>query len=211
MGEVADLKALETKVWTSYFKDGLWEIVIGTILMVSVLSSTLDAAGVGDDLRVAIYLPLMIVLPVLVFVLGKRYITLPRLGAVKFAPERLVRRLRVFLGILLVMLLNLAAWGAGALSPGTVAPYFSIIVPLDVFLVFCIMAYYFDHALFYLVGVLLALAEVAVQLLKSHTDIVYYGLIAYGIPAAILLAVGGTMLARFMLAYRPEGEAGDAR
>ena len=211
MAEEAYLKDLERKAWTSYFQDGLWEIIIGTILMVSVLSSTLDAAGVSDGLRIAIYVPLMMALPALILVLGKRYITLPRLGTVRFAPERLARRARVFLGILAVMLLNLAAWGANVLYPGAGAPNFSVIVPLDVFLVFCIMAHYFDHALFYLVGALLALAEVAVQLLKSHTDITYYGLIAYGIPAAILLAVGGAMLARFMRAYRPDGEAGDAR
>lgn len=206
-----DLKALERKAWTSYFQDGLWEIIIGTILMVAVLSSTLSAAGVDDESRIAIYVPLMVVLPVATFTLGKRYITVPRLGMVRFGPKRLARGLYLLVGILVTMLLNLAVWAAGALNMADTTPYGAYIIPLDVFAIFCLMAYYFDHKRFYLVAVIMAMAELAVHFLKTYTDITYYGVIAYGIPAAILIGIGLVSLAAFMRRYPIEEETGNAQ
>ena len=211
MGEGMDLKALEKNAWTSYFQDGLWEIVIGTILLASTLSCALESAGVEDMTRTAIYFPLIIVLPPLILMLGKWYITLPRLGFVKFGQRRELNHIKMFIGIAATMGVNLLMWGLASVYPGALRePYGLLLVTFDVLAIFCLIGYYMDYNGFYLIAVLVAAPYPLKYLLERQGSSAWYDIAGYGIPAVILVAIGLAALVRFIRKYDIPEETPDA-
>ena len=107
MNDKMSLKELESKAFLSYQKDGLLDIVIGFILLVGVLSSTLSEQGVSDTIRILSYVPLIIMGPALIFYYGKKKITIPRLGHVIFGPKRKRDRKKLIAAILIINLVIL--------------------------------------------------------------------------------------------------------
>lgn len=211
MPENIDLKALERKAWTSYFQDGLWEIVIGTILLVSTLSCALEAAGVADATRTAIYFPLMMVLPPLILTLGKRYITLPRMGYAKFGRRRELNMIKLMAAIAATMGVNLVMWGVSTIHPeATRGPYGLALVTFDVLAIFCLIGYYMDYKGFYLIALIVGLPYPVAYLLEHYTTLAPNDTLAYGIPAMLLLAIGLSALFQFVRRYGVPKEAPDA-
>jgi len=211
MGEATDLKALEKKAWTSYFQDGLWEIVIGTILLVSALSCALESAGVADATRTAIYFPLMVALPPLIITLGKWYITLPRMGIAKFGDRRILNQIKMMVAIAATLSVNLVMWGLSTIYPeATRGPYGLLLVTFDVLAIFCLIGYYMDYKGFYLIAVIVAMPYPVTYLLEHYTAIVPNDTLSYAIPAIILLAIGLSALFQFMRRYEVPKEAPDA-
>jgi len=211
MGEKMDLNALEKKAWTSYFQDGLWEIVLGTMLSVSVLSCALEYAGVADMTRIAIYMPLLVVLPALIFTAGKKYITAPRLGIAKFSQRRQKSLFKLMAAIAATFSVNLLVWGISVWYPEvTMGNYGLALVVFDILAPFCLLAYYMDYNGFYIVAVLMVSPEFIIYVLKNYTSFAYYFVVAYGIPAAILIAIGSVALIRFMRKYDIPKETPDA-
>jgi hypothetical protein len=83
----------EVRAWRSVFQDGLWDIALGIMFLGVGLSMTL---GLDPGWTYAEYAAAM-VLSVAVIRVGKRRITIPRLGWVKFGPKAERRRLNAFL------------------------------------------------------------------------------------------------------------------
>ena len=108
MSKSIDWKALEGKAWRSVFQDGLWDIYLGNILLSFAVSAWLDKKPINDDLRMASYIGVM-VLGMIVLYAGKRFVTSPRLGQVKFGAERQKKRrvvqLVLFISVLVGLLL----------------------------------------------------------------------------------------------------------
>ena len=74
----SDLKEVEKKVFTSYFHDGLWDLYGGLVLL-----------GFGLTMLTGIsYLLIVFVAVAMVPLLLRKRIVIPRLGIVKFSPER---------------------------------------------------------------------------------------------------------------------------
>lgn len=97
MNNSMDLKMLEKNAWRSFHQDGLWDIYLGLILwaLAIFLGAGMEAVE-NDVLRLFAY-TLLIGGAFLVFWAGKRYITAPRLGRVKFGPARKRRKLHLAL------------------------------------------------------------------------------------------------------------------
>jgi hypothetical protein len=94
------LKELERKAFRSTYQDGLWDIYQGGIISsFTVFAGALDT---NDHLtswqRLGIFL-VGIGISYLVFWAGKKYITLPRIGQVKFGPAR-QRRKRTLVAVM---------------------------------------------------------------------------------------------------------------
>ena len=195
-----DLKKLEKEVWTSYFEDGFLDIIIGLILLVSILSSTLSELEVADLIRISIYVPLMFLCPV-IYVLGKKYVTIPRLGLVKFSPERKAKRTKVIIIMVISQLVLLTILFIAIVKPFEVGFLLSIIVTLNIFVAFALIAYYLDYSRMYIIGVLFAMSEPMYYFLDHNTNITHIGLIAYGIPAIIILVMGTVALWQFLQKY----------
>jgi hypothetical protein len=76
------LKEIERKAYTSYYNDGLLEIFLGGAILFIGIALSLDAAYLFG------------IVPAIVFASwagAKRMITVPRIGHVKFGPQRLSR------------------------------------------------------------------------------------------------------------------------
>jgi len=210
MSQKIDLKAIEKKVFTSFHQDGLIDLFLGFIMLISILSSTLDASGVPDSVRIIIYLPLMVVLGPVLYMLGKRYITFPRMGFVKLGSKQQQKKRIVIFSIITAVLITLVILTiilgnkAGKLGSifGVKAEFWSsAIVTFIIIGIFAIIALVLMTPRFYLLGFIVGMSEPLYMLLKHFTHIKYIGVIAYGIPAMLLIILGTVVLKRFMKKY----------
>jgi hypothetical protein len=92
MNREIDLREIEKKAWTTFSsKDGFYDIFIGVMLIISAIQAFFYN----------IWFTSFILISVLIVPLGKKYVTIPRIGLVKFGPERLKSQLKmvVIIGI----------------------------------------------------------------------------------------------------------------
>jgi hypothetical protein len=115
MNDQLDLKEIERKAFVSTYQDGLWDIYYGLILIAIALFAFRPAGG---------YTPVNLVLAIagfciagLAFWLGKKFITVPRMGQVEFGPVRKKRNrtLGIVMGCIVLVqavfvFLQFAAW-----------------------------------------------------------------------------------------------------
>ena len=85
-------------------------------------------------------------------------------------------------------------------------PLDSALVSLNILVALGLIAYYLDYPVIYAIAVLFALSEPLYYLLDNHTDVTYVGLIAYGIPAVIILVIGTAALRTFLKRYPMSAE-----
>lgn len=186
MSQNINLKEIERKAWTSYFQDGLWDIFFGLLFL---------TMGI-QIFAYNVWFTLVILASVLVIVVGKRLITSPRLGHVKFGPARKVKqhRLIAVIGISVIatgVLLWLAILGVG-LPKTAYAPILVILVAL----VFGLMAYFMDFRRLYAYGLLFAISMALTEALDKPI-----GPIAFSISGGIALLIGLVVLIRFIRKY----------
>ncbi len=218
MSQHLDLKPIEKKIYVSFHQDGLIDLFLGFLMLVAILSSTLDTSGVADAVRIAIYAPLMVIIGPGLYMLGKKYITFPRLGYVKLGSKQKRKRRIVIFSIITAVLLTLIILtlivGNQANNVGSVfgikAEFWSsAIVTLIIIGIFSIIAFVLMTPRFYLLGLIVGMSEPLYMLLKHFTHIKHIGVIAYGIPGVLLIVLGAIVLKRFVTKY-PLPKAGDA-
>jgi hypothetical protein len=120
MSQNLDLKAIERKAFRSVHQDGLWDIYLGVLLLSLSLFFSIPESGEGEWRYMLIAL-LGGGIAFAVFQLGKKYITTPRMGQVRFGPERQKRKntlawvMSAFVLVTLGLLLfSLYVWNVGA-------------------------------------------------------------------------------------------------
>jgi hypothetical protein len=208
MKEALDLREIERKAFRSTHQDGLWDIYIGGIVLCMAFLAQTTSGGMTSFLRFGLYLAGM-GLFYLLFWAGKKFLTLPRLGQVKFGPYR-ARRKRIMVGVLLAIVLVQAIILAGTIllwaNPGwavtlglsnvggdierlLVAGIGAMFVgPSMLFL-----AYFNDFLRGYYIAVILSLAVFS---------LVWFGQPGYLVAASFLILVPGLVLfIRFLRAY----------
>jgi hypothetical protein len=91
MNAQLNLKQIEKKAFRSTYEDGLWDIYIGIVVA---CMGTLMLGVDSESFPLAIFLLAFggIAVGYLIFWGGKKYITLPRMGQVKFGPARQQRK-----------------------------------------------------------------------------------------------------------------------
>ncbi len=203
MKENPDLKALEKKAWKSFFDDGLWDIYLGLLLALMGISGALDNTSLSEDQVMMIYLGLMF-LVMAAFWLGKRFITVPRMGRVKF---RAKKRRKISAVLFASVILGLIAWwftaGMTDVSPEQHASFkslFPLIYALNMLLVFGLVGYFTSFERLYYIGFLFALPVPLDQWLYGSFGITL-DYILFIIPAGIIVAIGVWYLLRFLRAY----------
>jgi len=78
---------IERRVFTSFFQDGSIEAFTGIFLLQLGLPALFSRSGFGDLESALITLPIALILLLVVF-LVRKFVVTPRLGRVKFLPER---------------------------------------------------------------------------------------------------------------------------
>lgn len=106
MSTELDLKELERKAFRSFYQDGIWDIYFGACMLVLYLTSFMGGIE-SKPVKYGLTL-LMFVLASAFLTLGKKFITAPRLGRVKFGAKR-TRNYWILVGVNLVSLIVLVA------------------------------------------------------------------------------------------------------
>jgi hypothetical protein len=92
MSDSLDLKNIEKKAFRATYQDGLWDIYLGgEVLCMSFLAYS-TASEAKSFIRFGLFLAGLCVF-YLIFWGGKKYLTTPRMGQVKFGPHRQKRKL----------------------------------------------------------------------------------------------------------------------
>jgi len=207
MTQNIDLKMLEKKAWRSVFQDGLWDIFLGLLLMAFGLSAWLDRLALSEGMHMGIYICAEIIAMVVLFA-GKRFITVPRMGMVKFNAERQRRRNIVRLLLFISVLVGLVMWflgASGAQADGGILSkkwFFPLVWMSNMIMVFGLGAYFLEYERLYVIGFLYALAiplDVAIKAV-AKVDLDVYIFLASGL---IIVAMGLVYLLRFLRDYKP--------
>lgn len=128
MSQNFDLKAIERRAFRSVHQDGLWDIYIGGLLLVLSLMFAIPESGEGELTYIGLAL-LGVAIMFAIFQLGKKYITTPRLGQVRFGAER--RKRRITLGWIMgafvlvtlgMFLFSLYVWNSSASGQAVAVP-----------------------------------------------------------------------------------------
>jgi hypothetical protein len=208
MSDTLDLKTIEKKAFRAVHQDGLWDIYIGGIVMsMSILAYT-DSSEAKPLLRFGLYLAGMGVF-YLFFWAGKKYLTIPRLGQVKFGPRRQKRRLTMMIvlaGIVLLQLVILmgtiflwqnperaAILGLSKADPDLERLLVATIGALFVGPSMVFLAYFNEFMRGYYIAVILSLAVFS---------LIWFGEPVYLIIAGLLILIPGVVLfIRFLRNY----------
>lgn len=191
------LKELEKKVFSSYFKDGLWDIYGALILLGFGLSMV-----TGWDYLIAAFAVLAVVL-----LLFRKRIVIPRLGQVKFSSERQVKTKRsiiiavvtitltMILGVVFFVLFttnSIPSWLDIWMDDYFLATFGGILAILV-----AVAAYVVGVWRYYIYAVLTFIAFILANTLRPN-DMEGIPIVAAG---GILLISGVTILARFLRNY----------
>ncbi len=150
-------KKIERRVFTSFLQDGSIEAFTGTILLQLGLPALFSRSGFGDLQSALITLPTALILLTVVF-LVRKFVVTPRLGRVKFLPERRHRLSK----LIIVPILTLAA---GAIigyiftENASIRNIFIGLMPfsLSSIIVFGAAAYFLDMKRLYVYGVIVGI------------------------------------------------------
>jgi hypothetical protein len=200
MSQHLDLKALERKAWAPYVQDGLWDLFFGLLLVSTAVSSWFAYIGAPPATRIPAYMSIVVLAGVVLWA-GKRFVTTPRMGRVKYGPARKARlhalRIIVFAAVFATGALFVAALG---MNNGWLArpawmtlgriPSGSIIAVIIILAVFSMMAAYMDFKRLYLYGVLFALQEAVGVGLQAYAGIDSGFFIGAVVAAAIVMVIG---------------------
>lgn len=192
-----NLKQLERAAWRSYHADGLWDVFIGLTLL-----SSWGSSLAGSHL---VHL-VLVAASLVVFALGKRFVTVPRMGLVEFGAERKARN-RKFAALLFFIALAGAALYIVAVTNIEVlgwrperGPLTTVGMSLVILVIFGGIAYWFDFPRMMLLGLAFAAAFAGSRLLDSR--------LTFLVTGALVLGWGLALLISFVKRYPLPTEAG---
>jgi len=207
MAENVDLKSLERKAYRSIFEDGLWDLFIGLIILSLGLSTFLSSILNWSDLWISIIPTLILnINALLIFILGKKFITIPRLGIVKFGPKRKSKQQKLKLFLFAFFILNIVLLilpFTNLINSIRFEPLFiALILGLGaITLPFVVVAYFLDFTRLYiyafLAGLGFFLSEVLYPFVGSPLDT----LLPFGITGGVIVVIGLYHFISFLKKY----------
>jgi hypothetical protein len=214
MSTQLDLKEIERKAFRSTYEDGLWDIYFGLIVICMSIFIYRPASG---------YSPMNIILALLamfvaysLFWAAKKYITVPRMGQVRFGDIRRKKKttMAMFLSfVVLAQLIILGLTTLGWLNPdvGAGVNHFlksqdlmdltvALIGSLFVVVGITLTAYFSDFPRGYFIAAMMALAVFLMIYLNQPVYPILIG--------ALMIIPGAVLFFRFLKKYPLPGEAG---
>jgi hypothetical protein len=188
-----DMKEIERKAYLSYSEDGLVDIAIGMVILLWGVFLIVEPSGL---------IGLLGLLAFAIWYLGKRFITIPRIGMIK--PSQKMERRFKNLGIFLVIL---GAIAFGGILTGRIIGYpFSSGYSLGILgLVLAggisVLAYLLNAARLYVYAVLLFVAFAGGEILSANITTFEAFALSVILGGAIILFSGLVVLLRFLRKY----------
>lgn len=207
MTESIDLKSLEEKAYRSVFNDGLWDIFIGMLILNLGMGPLFDFFF-GSLGYLAIFIIILVwnTITLLIFILGKKYITIPRIGYVKFGPKRKSKQLKLKIFLIGVFFVNLLLF---VLNIADIIEY-SQMQPLLIALFlgfgiltipFCIIAYFLDFTRLYYYAFSAGLGFFLTELLPPIVGEYLDDFIIFGVIGGIIILIGLYYFISFLKKY----------
>jgi len=202
MSHTINLKELERKAFRSTFQDGLWDMYLGFLLLTMGMGPVLPALNTSVMWTLGILL-MVSVLAWLAFWAGKKFITTPRMGLVKFGPQRKAKlnktRAVLFLSALLGVIIFVvrATWKV----EGATIPIPAYVWAVQAIVVFGLGAYFLDVSRFYAYGVLYAMPLPVGIVLLQNTGLPGFMFLPFGVSGGIMVIIGVVMFVRFLRDY----------
>jgi hypothetical protein len=192
MAQDIELENIEKKAWRSFFQDGLFDIFFALLFIISGIGQIYDS----------VFISLSVFIPVGIFVVCKYFITVPRLGIVKFSKKRIEKQMKAYVALLITFIATFFIFILSASSQFNLEINFSTILMIMFIAIFGSLAYFLDAPMFFLYGLMFAAGEYTMQ---NYGDITA-ALILF-IFGATLLAIGLYQMIRFIRKYPlPERE-----
>ena len=212
--EQLNAKALEKKAFRSFFKDGIYDLFLGLILLSFGLPLIFNEFGWLDYVthRLPLLIPILLnVGALLLFVFGKKFITTPRLGVVHFRKTRKRKMRHVKLLLVVSALIGVAVFFLSLFKVFPVGGATGIPLPLLIFsinalLVFSFMAYFMDFTRLYLYALLFAISMPLAIWLKNNTEMDYPSLWVFTLTAGPMLVIGCVVFIQFLTQFPKQKE-----
>ena len=188
-----DMKEIERQVYLSYSEDGLVDIAIGTVITAWGLMLTQEPTGL---------IGLLGLLGLGIWYIGKRSITIPRIGVIEPGPkmERRLTNLAVFLVVLGILVFAGILFGRAA-GGSALSDYSLAIIGLVLAAGVSLLAYLLNARRLYVYAIILFAAFAGGEILaKSITAFDAFALTVM-IGGGLILLSGIVVLARFMRKY----------
>lgn len=194
------LKELERKAFRAFHQDGLFDIYLALMLLAISALSVFENVFASKSMRYGAYFA-MIMLSYGIYWAGKKFITTPRIGRVKFGPARkkkimwtrIILAISVLITFSLVVLTILAKSNPSGLTDLIKSHWLPILFGTKIIVVFGFMAYFLDFERLYAYGVLLALGISGSMLLDNP--------ITFTVTSVPMLVIGLFSFVRFLREY----------
>ncbi|UCC79982.1 MAG: hypothetical protein JSW64_01090 [Candidatus Zixiibacteriota bacterium] len=204
MKENLNLKELERKAYRATFQDGFLDITLGLFLIGSAIAGLFQ-----DNKPVRLIITVIIILvPLAIFLLGKKKITVPRIGMVKFGAERKARKKKVAAIILMAVIISslLALMAMTHSMPIFLAELLkgfgsAVGFGLLAFTMFIFGGYYNDIPRLYLYGLLFGASLFLSECYYNKVGIEVHSSVWFGASGLIMLSIGISLLIRFIRLY----------
>lgn len=151
--QTVDLEHLEKKVWISNFQDGMFDIFFALLFFIN---------GI-QQLFYNIWFSLLMFVAVAIYILGKQFITRPRLGAVKYGKKRLMKQQKAHYVLLITFLSTLVIMIIAGSGQFNIEMDFSIVIMILFIVIFGSLAFFMDFYRFLLYGVMFAIGEFTIR------------------------------------------------
>ena len=200
------LREIERRAYRSTFDDGIYDIAFGLAFLILAWIPALGSLGISRSFG---YLIGVLLIPICV--VGKRFITIPRLGGVAFGPKRKTKRkLFLILSVAIIFLVfPLLIMSAELGFPGAMGGNLAIpaAVGTIVALLIVLAGYFLDYMRLYIYAAILVAAYPHAGFLYDYVGAPSDSLISLGAPGVIILIYGIALLSRFVKKYpRPTVE-----
>lgn len=205
MSDHLDLKSIEKKMWFSTYQDGFWDLYWGILLLGFGISLVLENIGINKPIN-------FIIFPILAFIIlfaGKKYVTMPRMGMVRFGNKRKSDHKKLFiLGTVtfvfttIVLILTKyssfsTTWKdlmAGLASPMGFAIFFILAIS--------IIAYFMEFKRLYFYAFLFGISIILAEALYFFVGEPLDSVIAFSITSLPILITGTVLLIKFLHTYQ---------
>jgi hypothetical protein len=199
------LKKIERRAYRSTFDDGIYDIQFALLFLVFAWIPILEALGVSRFIGYT-----LLIIPILMPWIGKKYITIPRMGAVEFGSKRKSRK-RLLLIISAVVFVLMAPLGVAIASSGIAGRLGWLLIALMALPIVAIAVYSTDSPRLYVYGAVLIFSVAESEFLLDYVNPPYNMIIAFGLPGIVILAIGLNLMIKFIQKYpRPTPEAHNA-
>ena len=189
MSDNKTLKAVDRKIFKSYFEDGLLDMFLAAFFLMFTVVLFLSVP-LGDFWGTMIFLPFLgVVYLVLRYI--RRRVVIPRIGSVKWGEMR-KKKLRTWTTIMLVI--NVIFLFLGVVSffrPNASGYTVSIGFSVTMLILFTAAGYMLDFSFLYVYGILIALALPVGEWLYQNAGFSHHGWpVVFGTLSGIMFARG---------------------